>query len=55
VKFTLLNLSLTYFSSLFWYPRKTWMEGVQEAMTARNLEQDEWRNREERRLVCGRQ
>jgi hypothetical protein len=26
-------------------PRKTWMEGVQAAMTARNLEQDQWRNR----------
>jgi hypothetical protein len=35
-------------------PRKTWMEGVQAAMTARNLEQDQWRNREELRLVCGR-
>jgi hypothetical protein len=32
-------------------PRKTWMEGIQAAMTARNLEQDEWRNREEWRLV----
>jgi hypothetical protein len=30
------------------------MEGVQTAMTARNLEQDQWRNREEWRLVCGR-
>jgi hypothetical protein len=28
-------------------PRKTWMEGVQTAMTARNLEQDQYRNREE--------
>ena len=28
-------------------PRKTWMEGVQAAMTARNLEPDQWRNREE--------
>ena len=27
-------------------PRKTWMEGVQVAMT-RNLEPDQWRNREE--------
>jgi hypothetical protein len=35
-------------------PRETWMEGVQAAMTARNLEQDQWRNREEWRLVCGR-
>jgi hypothetical protein len=25
-------------------PRKTWMEGVQAAMTARNLEPDQWRN-----------
>ena len=29
-------------------PRKTWMEGVvQAAMTTRNLEPDQWRNREE--------
>jgi hypothetical protein len=35
-------------------PRKTWMEGVQTAMTARNLEQDHWRNREEWRLASGR-
>jgi hypothetical protein len=35
-------------------PEKTWMEGVQAAMTARNLEQDQWRNGEEWRLVCGR-
>ena len=35
-------------------PRKTWMEGVQAAMTARNLEPDQWRNREEWRLVSGR-
>jgi hypothetical protein len=34
--------------------RKTWMEGLQAAMTARNLEQDQWRNREEWRLVSGR-
>jgi hypothetical protein len=27
------------------------MEGVQAAMTARNLEQDQWRNREEWRSV----
>ena len=35
-------------------PRKTWMEGVQVAMTTRNLEPDKWRNREEWRLVSGR-
>ena len=35
-------------------PRKTWMEGVQAAMTTRNLETDQWRNREEWRLVSGR-
>jgi len=35
-------------------PRKTWMEGVQAAMTTRNLELDQWRNREEWRLVSGR-
>jgi hypothetical protein len=34
--------------------RKTWMEGVQAAMTARNLEQDQCRNREDWRLVSGR-
>jgi hypothetical protein len=34
--------------------RKTWMEGVQAAMTARNLKQDQWRNWEEWRLVSGR-
>jgi hypothetical protein len=28
-------------------PRKTWMEGVHAAMTERNLEQDQLRNREE--------
>jgi len=28
-------------------PRKTWMEGVQGAMTTRNLEPDQWRNRED--------
>jgi hypothetical protein len=33
--------------------RKTWMEGVKAAMT-RNLEPDQWRNREEWRLVSGR-
>ena len=32
-------------------PRKTWMEGVQAAMTTRNLETDQWRNREEWRLA----
>jgi len=35
-------------------PRKTWMEGVQVAMTTRNLEPDQRRNREEWRLVSGR-
>jgi hypothetical protein len=35
-------------------PRKTWIEGVHAAMTARNLEQNQCRNREEWRLVCGR-
>jgi hypothetical protein len=35
------------------HPRKTWMEGVQAAMTTRNLEPDQWRNREEWHLVCG--
>jgi hypothetical protein len=35
-------------------PRKTWMDGVQAAMTARNLEQNQWRIGEEWRLVCGR-
>jgi len=30
------------------------MEEVQAAMTTRNLERDQWRNREEWRLVCGR-
>ena len=34
--------------------KKTWMEGVQAAMTPRNLEPDQWRNREERSLVSGR-
>jgi hypothetical protein len=29
------------------HPRKTWMEGVQAAMTARSLQPDQWRNREE--------
>jgi hypothetical protein len=35
-------------------PRKTWMEGVQAAMTTTNLEPNQWRNREECRLVSGR-
>ena len=35
-------------------PRKTWTGGVQAAMTTRNLETGQWRNREERRLVSGR-
>ena len=35
-------------------PRKTWMEGVQAPMTTSNLEPDQWRNREEWRLVSGR-
>jgi hypothetical protein len=30
------------------------MEGLQPAMTTRNLEPDQWRNREEWRLVSGR-
>jgi hypothetical protein len=34
--------------------RNTWMEGVQAAMTTRNLEPDQWRNRDEWRLVSGR-
>jgi hypothetical protein len=33
-------------------PRKTWMEGVK-ATTTRNLEPDQWRNREKWRLVSG--
>ena len=35
------------------HPRKTWMEGVQAAMTTINLEPDQWRNREEWHLVSG--
>ena len=35
-------------------PRKSWMEGVQAAMKTRNLEPDQWGNREEWRLVSGR-
>jgi len=34
--------------------KKTWIKGVQAAMTTRNLEPDQWRNREELRLVSGR-
>ena len=34
-------------------PRKTWIEGVQAAMATRNLEPDQWRNREEWSLVSG--
>jgi len=32
-----------------------WMESVQATMTTRDLEPDQWRNREEWRLVFGRQ
>jgi hypothetical protein len=35
-------------------PQKTWMEGVQAAMTTRNFEPDQWRNREEWHLVSRR-
>jgi len=35
-------------------PRKMWMEGVQAAMTTRNLDPVHWRNREEWRLVSRR-
>jgi hypothetical protein len=35
-------------------PRKTWMDGIQAAMTTRILEPYQWRNREEWRLVSGR-
>jgi hypothetical protein len=34
--------------------RKPWMEEVHAAMTAKNLEQNQWRNREEWRLFSGR-
>jgi len=34
--------------------RKTSMEGVEAAMKTRNLETDQWRKREEWRLVSGR-
>ena len=33
-------------------PRKWWIEGVQAAMATRNLEPDQWRNKEEWSLVC---
>jgi ribosomal protein L20 len=36
------------------HPRKLWMKRVQAAMTTGNLEPDQWRNREEWRLVSGR-
>jgi hypothetical protein len=35
-------------------PRKTWMEGVQAAMTTGILELVQWRNREKRCLISGR-
>jgi len=35
-------------------PRKTWMEGEQTAMTTRNLEPDQWRNKEEWRFISRR-
>ena len=35
-------------------PRKTWTEGVQVAMTTRNVEPNQWKRREEWRLVSGR-
>jgi hypothetical protein len=34
--------------------RKTWIEELQVGMTTRNLEQDQWRNREEGHLVSRR-
>jgi hypothetical protein len=37
------------------HPSKTWMEGVQAAMTTRDLGSEQWKNREEWRLVSGRQ
>ena len=36
-------------------PRKTWIEGAQAATKTRNLEPDQWRNRDEWHLVSGRQ
>jgi hypothetical protein len=35
-------------------PRKAWKEGIHAAMITRNLEPDQWRNRDEWRLVSGR-
>jgi len=35
-------------------PGKTWMEGVKAVMTTRNLEPDQWRNRDEWRLTSRR-
>ena len=35
-------------------PKKTWMEGVQEAMTVRGLVADQWMDREEWSLASGR-
>jgi hypothetical protein len=35
-------------------PRKTWIQGVQAAMTTKNLEPDQWKIRDEWRLVSGR-
>jgi len=35
-------------------PRKTWIKRIQAAMTTRNLETDQWRDREEWFLVSGR-
>ena len=36
-------------------PKKSWMEGVKEAMTIRGLEADQWMDREEWCFVSGRQ
>ena len=36
------------------HPRKTWTQGVQAAMETRNLEPEQWRNREEWHLVSRR-
>jgi len=35
-----------FFSDERGRPKKTWMEGIKAAMTTRNLEPDQWRNRE---------
>jgi len=35
-------------------PRITWMEGIKAAMTKRNLEPDQWRNKQEWHWVSGR-